>query len=138
MADPIRISGLREFTRDLKKLDGDLPKAVRVALNEAADVVVSGAKPKIPRRTGRAAATVKAASTRTLVRVAAGGKRAPYYPWLDFGGRVGRRRSVRRPFLKEGRYLYPAYFAAKESGELEQVMQRALLEVASQAGVDVE
>lgn len=133
----ITIDGLRQFSRDLKKLDDSLPKALRIAMNQAANMVVDEAKPRVPKRTGRAAAAIRAASTRTAVRVRTGGQRAPYYPWLDFGGRVGRNRSVRRPFLKKGRYVYPAYFALHDSGRIQQVLQQALLDVARQTGVEV-
>ena len=138
MAEPIRVDGLAQFSRNLKKLDSEAPKALRLALNEAADVVVSDAKPRVPRRTGKAQASIKARSTRTAVRVQEGGTRASYMPWLDFGGRVGRRRSVKRPFLKDGRYLYRSYFDKRNSGEFQQVLTRALLGVAAQAGVVVD
>ena len=39
----VRITGLAEFSRNLKKLDSDLPKALRVAMNDAANVVVDAA-----------------------------------------------------------------------------------------------
>lgn len=138
MTDAIKIDGLAKFSRDLRKLDSELPKALRIALNEAADLVATGAKARVPKRTGKAASTIKPASTRTAVRVKAGGKRAPYYPWLDFGGRVGKRRSVKRPFIKEGRYLYAVYFDLRDSGRIQQVLTRALLDVARQSGVEVD
>lgn len=138
MTDPIKIDGLAQFVRDLKKLDSDLPKAVRVANNAAADVVVSAARPFIPRRTGKAAKSLRAQSTRTEVRVTEGGPRAPHVPWLDFGGKVGRNHSVRRPFIKEGRYLYPAYRRKRDSGEFGEVMTKALLDVAASAGIEVD
>jgi hypothetical protein len=134
--EPIRIHGLAEFRRDLRKLDRELPKALRIALNEAANIVVDDARPRIPRRTGRAAATLKAKSTGTAVRVAAGSTRAPYYPWLDWGGRVGRRKSVQRAFLKEGRYIYPSYH--RNQDRFEEVLSKALTDVATQAGLDVD
>lgn len=138
MADPIKIEGLRKFSRDLKTLDKELPKALRLALNEAAGVIVSDAKPRIPSRSGKARRSVVAQSTRTESRVSGGGNRAPYYPWLDFGGRVGRGRSVRRPFLKEGRYIYRAYFDAAVRDEFVQVMEKSLIKVADSAGIEVE
>lgn len=136
MADAIKIDGLAEFTRNIRKLDSDLGKAVRIALNEAADVVVGYARPRIPRRSGRAQASIKARSTGTAVRVQGGSRRVPYYPWLDFGGRVGRRRSVIRPFLKDGRYIYAAYF--DHGDEFTEVLERALVDVARQAGIEVD
>lgn len=111
MIEPIKIKGLKEFSRALRKVDSDLPKALRIANNEAADIVVEWAVPHVPKRTGKAAASLKAKSTRTAARVAGGSSSAPYYPWLDFGGRVGPQNSVRREFIKEGRYMYPGYRA---------------------------
>lgn len=136
MAEAIKIDGLAEFSRNLRKLDADLPKALRVALNGAADVVVGYAVPRVPKRSGKAARSIKARSTRTAVRIAAGGSRAPYFPWLDYGGRVGRNRSVQRAFMKDGRYIYAGYFAKKE--EFTAVLTQALLDVAAQAGVVVD
>jgi len=136
MADPIRITGLADFSRRLRKMDADLPKALRIALNDAAGIVVDEAKPTIPRRTGRARASVKTSSTRTLARVTAGGRKAPYYPWLDFGGRVGPNASVRRPFLKDGRYLYKGYFVKRK--EFADRLRRALIGIAIAAGVAVD
>lgn len=137
MADPISITGLRKFSRDLKKLDSDLPKALRLALNEAADVVVSDARPRVPSRSGRAKRSIKARSTRTAVRVSGGGSRAPYYPWLDFGGRVGPGGSIRRPFIKDGRYIYRAYFDASVRDEFTRVLEKSLIKVAASAGIEV-
>lgn len=136
MAEPIRIDGLAEFSRNLRKLDRELPKGLRIALNEAANVIVGYAQPRVPRRSGRAARSIKARSTRTAVRVQGGGARVPYYPWLDFGGRVGRKRSINRPFKKEGRYIYAGYHAKKT--EFSSVLERALLQVAASAGVEVD
>ena len=138
MAEPIRIDGLRAFSRSLRKVDRDLPKGLRVALNHAVDVVIDAAIPHIPRRTGRAQASVKAKSTRTTARVGAGSAKAPYYPWLDFGGRVGRNRSVKRPFFQDGRYLYPTYFRLQKTGEFEKALREALIGVAESAGVVVD
>lgn len=133
--EAIRVTGLKEFQRNLKKLDDDLPKALRMAFNGAADVVVQDARPRVAHRSGRAASTVKARSTQTASRVVGGGNKAPYYPWLDFGGKVGRARSVSRPFLKHGRYIYDAYFDNQSRyGEL---LEQGLLEVAAAAGVEV-
>lgn len=138
MADPIKIDGLAAFSRNLKKLDNELPKALRIAMNGAANLVVNDARPRVPRRTGRAQSTIKARSTRTAVRVAMGGTKAPYMPWLDFGGRVGRGRSVVRPFIKDGRYVYRSYFKLRDSGDIQTEITRALLGVAAQAGVVVD
>lgn len=136
MAEPIKVDGLAEFVRNLRKLGADLPKTVRLAMNDAADVIIRRTRPLVRVRTGRAAASLRAQSTRTAVRVTAGGRRAPYYPWLDFGGRVGPQRSVRRNFIKEGRYLYPTYERSWQ--EVYDVMVRALVDVVRGAGFEVD
>lgn len=135
LVDPIRVDGLREFSRNLRKIDAELPKALRVSFNRAAQLVIDYAQPKVPRRSGRAARTVKARSTRSAVRVAAGGPRVPYFPWLDFGGRVGPGRSVSRPYRKEGRYLWAGYAARRD--QVAKVLDEELRRVASSTGWDV-
>src|SRR3546814_5568401 len=51
--EAIRITGLREFQRNLKRLDSELPKALRMAFNTAADVVADDARQEIGRASGR-------------------------------------------------------------------------------------
>lgn len=108
----IRVTGLRELNKSLRSLSADAPKSLRLAGNDAADLIVKTARPKVPTgpgKGGHAASSIKAASTRTAARVKAGGTKYPYFPWLDFGGRVGRRKRTVRPFLKSGRYVWKAY-----------------------------
>ena len=138
MTEAIKVEGLREFSRRLRAMDRDLPKGLRIALNAAAQTVVDEASPRVPRRTGRAADSLKPKSTRTLARVSGGSSRAPYYPWLDFGGRVGRRNSVARPYRRDGRYLYPAYRRLRASGAFEDALSEALAEIANKAGIEVD
>lgn len=131
---PIRIEGLAQFSRALRKLDADAPKGIRLAFNEAADLVVARVRPKVPKRTGRAANSVVAKSTRTQARIAAGGRKAPYFPWLDFGGRVGRKKRTVRPFIEGGRYLFPGLKESQD--EIQAVLERALSGVVSSAGLE--
>lgn len=131
---PIRIEGLAQFSRALRKLDADAPKGLRLAFNEAADVVIVHVRPKVPRISGRAARSVKAKSTRTQARVAVGGSGAPYFPWLDFGGRTGRRKRTVRPFIQEGRYLYPGL--SESQRDVQAVLERALSDVVRSAGLE--
>lgn len=132
----ITVRGLKEFSKALRKLDAEAAKGIRLVNNEAAEIVVAKARPRIKRVTGRAAGSLKLRSTRTLVRISAGGPRAPYYPWLDWGGRTGIRRSVVRPFLKQGRYIYPALHESR--AEVQSAMERGLTRIARQAGLDVD
>ncbi|MFJ8685055.1 HK97 gp10 family phage protein [Micromonospora wenchangensis] len=132
----VAVKGLKEFSKALRKMDAELPKGLRLAMNDAAGLVIDYAKPKIPRRTGQAAGTLKAKSTRTAARIGMGGSRAPYMPWLDFGGKVGRKRSVVRPFLKEGRYVYRGLAARRP--QITEVMERGIRDLARQAGLEVD
>lgn len=135
LGEPIKVEGLAALTRSLKKLDADLPKAVRQVNNDAVTVVVKYALPLIPVRTGRARASVKARSTRVEGRVRGGNTKAPYYPWLDFGGHVGKKRSVSRPFYTDGRYLYMAYYSHKK--EVYDFLVKALKDLCESAGLEV-
>ena len=135
MAEAIRIEGLAQFRSGLKRMDKDLPKGIRIALNSVVDIVVDDARPRIPRRTGRAAASLKSQSTQTKARIKAGGNRAPYFPWLDFGGRTGPGRSVERPFFKKGRYVWLSF--ADKRDEVTEALEGAMVDVARGAGLDV-
>lgn len=123
---PIEIKGLKEAVKNAKKVDNDLPKEFRKAGNKAADLLVAWIVPRVPKRSGKAAGTVKAASTQKAARVRAGGPKAPYYPWLDWGGRVGRNKSVKRKFYSDGRYIYPGIVAIKP--DLQNAYETALAE----------
>lgn len=131
----IEVTGLRELRASLKQADAMLPRQIRIALNKASELVISYAQPRVPRRSGRAAASLKVRSSQTQARIAAGGTKAPYYPWLDFGGAVGPNKSVKRPFYSEGRYIYPGL--RKNRDEITQVMSDALTELARNAGFEV-
>ncbi len=132
----IQIDGLKEIQKALKAVDKEAPKQLRIALNDVAQIVVTKGSALVPRRSGRAARSWKAKSTRTESRVSYGGKGAPYMPWLDWGGRVGRKKSVQRPYLKEGRYLYPT--VKKHRSDIQDAAQEALTAAARSAGLDVD
>ena len=131
----IEITGIKEFQASLRLMDSDLPKRLRIALNQASELVIDKARGQVPTRTGAARASLKVRSSQREARVAAGGRKAPYYPWLDFGGRTGRNKSVKRAFLQEGRYIFPSL--RKNRDEITQVMVTAIADLARDAGLDV-
>jgi hypothetical protein len=133
--EAIRIDGLKEFQKALRDMDRALPKQLRVILNEATSVVIDWARPRVPKRTGRAAASIKARSSQREARVAIGGRKAPYMPWLDFGGE-GKRpgRPSARPFIKKGRYLYAGLDATRD--EVTEVMSKGMTALAASAGLE--
>ena len=133
--EPIKVAGLKDFRRNLKTINADLPKCIRLANNEVADVVVHWVRDRMENRTGGAVSTVRAASTQKEVRVKEGSARRPYVPWLDFGGRVGPKRSVKRKFYSDGRYLYPALAANRDL--MTEKLSDQLIALCRRAGVDV-
>lgn len=136
MEAKIGIEGLTKVQRALRQLDSEAPKGLRIALNEGADLLIDETRPLIPHRTGAAAASLQARSTRTSARVQVGGRKAPYYPWLDFGGKTGINRSVDRKFYSDGRYLYPTL--GRIRGKINALLSDRLTAVARDAGLVVD
>lgn len=136
MPERITITGLREFQAHLRSMDAGLPKMLRIVLNDASGVVIDWARPRIPSRTGRARGSLKARSSQRESRVAIGGARAAWVPWLDFGGEGKRKgRPPARPFLREGRYLYQGLKVKR--AEVTEIMSAGLTQLAKDAGLDV-
>jgi hypothetical protein len=130
----IAVTGLSALNRGLRALDSEAPKQLRVALNSAAQLLVDEARPEVPADTGAARRSMVARSTRTAARVAVGGKKAPYYPWLDFGG-AGKvpGRPAPRPYYPDGRYVYPTL--ARIRPRIERQLGEALSAVVAGAGL---
>lgn len=114
MTDPVKVEGLKELRRSLRQVSGpEAGKAIQRANKAAAEVVAAAARQRVPVRTGRARSTVRATATQSVASVKFGGARAPYAPWLDYGGRVGRNKTTVRPFKRGGRIIYPALDAER-------------------------
>lgn len=134
LVDPIPVEGLRDLVRRLRAVDANLPKAMRLAANEAAEVVVDDAQQRTPKKSGKAAKSIKAKSTRTAARITSGGNRAPYMPWLDYGGSVGKNNTAKRPFIPDGRYVYPAFRSKRQ--QVEDTYRAALDRIVDEAGLE--
>jgi hypothetical protein len=134
--EPIKISGLREFQRALKEMDGETQKQLKVVLDDAARLVVGGASRRVPARTGAARASLRAQSSQREAKVIGGSAKVPYYGFLDFGGSVGRKKSVKRPFVTSGRYMYPAFAANRDS--IYRALQEGIVKVAENVGLEVD
>jgi hypothetical protein len=132
----VKVEGLDEFRRALDTMHSGLPKTVQTALGEVLGEVVDYARPRMPKRSGRAAASLKAKASAKTASVTMGGASAPYAPWLDFGGEGKRKgRPSARPFLKEGRYVYKAL--AVRRADIDGIMSAGLDELARSAGLEV-
>lgn len=137
---PIKMAmpGLRELQQSLARVAPEAKREFTAQLKTIGGMVADEARAGMPRVKGKARKSVKVKVTTRRnfegVQITEGGKVAPYVPWLDFGGRVGRGRRSRatvtyhgggrvtvarhgsggsgaviRTYIKEGRYLYPAY-----------------------------
>lgn len=77
----------------------------------------------MPRKSGKAAGSVKAGVSGNNAYVQTGKKTVPYAAWLDFGGTLkpvgGRKNTIQRPRIQGGRYLYPAIEAMQPQTERE-------------------
>ena len=135
-SDKIQITGLREFQAALRKMDADLPKQLRVAQNEAMGVVIDYASAHMPSVSGAARGSLKGRSTQREAKIGLGGRKAPYAPWLDFGGQ-GRikGRPVARPFIKEGRYVYRGLRVKRD--DITKILTDGLTALATSAGLEV-
>jgi len=133
--EPIKVTGLREFQRALKELDGESQKQLRVVLNSVSETVAKGAARRVPVKTGRASSSLRAQSSQREARVIGGSKKVSYYGWLDFGGRIGRNKSNHRPFVKSGRYMYPTFTANRDS--IYKALTAGLTDLARDSGLTV-
>lgn len=74
-------------------------------------------------------------STQTAGRVGYGTyNQVPYQGFIEFGGRVGRNKSVVRPFVRKGRYLFPA--AERERALIVADLEDAIGDLIRRAGLD--
>ena len=106
------IEGVDDLQRALEALAAALPDEFGRQMTDQARLIVRAASSRVPAQTGAARASMGVEHAPAGAQIVAGGRQAPYYGWLDFGGAVGRKDSSVRPYLPDGRYLYPATKAA--------------------------
>lgn len=89
----------------------------------------------MPHRSGRLAASIKPASTQTTGQVAySSPTRVPYAGWIEFGGAVGKDNRIRRPYVRQGRFLFPS--AEDEREPILRTLARSLDDLIHRAGLD--
>ncbi len=109
-------AALKALMKALKQADPELQKELKRELKEAAGIVATAARGKVPSVSGRAASSIRSGGTAKGAYVAGGKGSVPYYGWLDFGSRTPRRGNPRSvgPWAgsgkgpKLGRFIYPA------------------------------
>lgn len=149
MSDPgFKVEGLRETVAAFRAVDRELPRQMQKEFKAIAEFVRDRIRSKVPGRAGGAigarATTTFAAITRPKGGPGDRSSRYGYYPWLDFGGGALHARGVtastdrqfRRPFIKEGRYIYPTI--GDYYGEIVDSALIAVERVADRAGFDTE
>lgn len=130
--------GLKEFKKALKQVDADLPKEMKSEFKAIASLIAEKVAAKVPvGKTGKARASVKPRASLTYAAIVGGQGKAPYMPWLDFGGTRARSDGTHastRPFIKTGRYMYPTILEEREI--IEAAAERAIVTVARKAGFE--
>lgn len=101
----VTVTGDDELARALAATARNLDDAVGRQLVDEARMIARDAQSHVPRRSGAARATVEARVVNDAATIVGGGRTAPYFAWLEYGGNVGIRNSVRRPFVRDGRYI---------------------------------
>jgi phage gpG-like protein len=81
----LKAEGLQKFSRDLKRLDPAVQKAMASDLRGAGEVVRSEAASIAPRRSGRLAASIKLSVTQAKVSIYS---TLPYAPVVHWGGTI--------------------------------------------------
>jgi hypothetical protein len=88
MPENVRVDGLREFQRDLKRLEPEVAKLLRGDLKSIAQHIATEASAKAVRRTGAYAASIRPYVTAKGVSI---GSRLPQAGVLHFGGTISPR-----------------------------------------------
>jgi hypothetical protein len=101
----VRARGLDGFRHDLEVSRDRLIDGTRSLMSELADETADDARDRA-RRGQKTGASMN--SIRAMGPVVRAGDDVPWYGFADFGGRVGRKRSIIRKYIKGGRWLFPA------------------------------
>jgi hypothetical protein len=104
----VDVKGLPQLKRGTAELTEKIGETAGERLFRVAEHAGQDVSAKVPRKTGRFAGSVRStlakSERKSSVRI---GGRVPYAGWLEFGGTRG------RPYIKQGRWLYPTALAAE-------------------------
>lgn len=122
----VQVRGLDGFMHEASiaedRLTDDIPALLKELASETADDARSRARRG--KKTGRSMNSIRA-----LGPVVRAGDDVPWYGFADFGGRVGRNRSIYRTYIKGGRWLYPAVRDVGVIKRAEKVVDKATREL---------
>jgi phage gpG-like protein len=105
----VKVVGFDELKRGSADLFDQIGKRARKDLEHVASRRAEMVRGVVPRVTGRLAASVTAEPYSGGALAGIGDTSTPYAGWVEFGGTRG------RPYVPQGRYLYPI---ALEAGQL--------------------
>lgn len=146
MPEAVRIEGLDEFRKELRKVAGkDGLNALKEVNVKVAEMIVAKTKPKMSAKSTRSAASLKAAKTTNASFVRGGGKSAPMFGGVEFGAHRNQLRNVARgrvlgwnqfePWTGNGSsagyFLYATVRAASE--EITQMYRDGMIDIARDA-----
>jgi hypothetical protein len=115
------VVGLKALMKDVDRLckdeRGPLWNAMKRAGYAAVSPIVGRTRESLPHsdrrstrthKPGQLAASVRASAYRSGAATRMGGKNAAMAGWVEFGGTRRRPHFSERPFVRSGRYMYPA------------------------------
>lgn len=135
----IAVIGLDQVRRQIKQIDPALAREFKTVFDESAEPVVLTARARVPKRSHRLEQSIRARATMREGRVRMGTpKRVAYAGWIEFGGvrRGPGSRRAERPFVRGGRYMFPAFYESRQNQELIfEAMNRGMDRVTRRAGL---
>jgi hypothetical protein len=118
----VKARGLDGFSKDLQVAETRLIDGMRDLMSELADETASDARNKA--RPGKLSGD-SMDSIRAQGPVVRAGDAVPWYGFADFGGTTGIKRSVKRKYIKGGRWLFPAVADVGVTNRAEKMVERA-------------
>lgn len=117
----VRVEGLRELRRRLRRIEGGLQDLKRIN-KETADYIASAARPRTPHRTGRLAATLRTSGTNRAGVIRAGTARVPYAAVIHYGW--PRRNIEPQPWLVDAAQRTEPAWSARYQSEINDLVER--------------
>lgn len=117
----IRVDGLRELRRRLRRIEGGLQDLKRIN-GETAAYIATAARPATPHRTGRLAATLRSSGTNRAGVIRAGTARVPYAAVIHYGW--PRRHIEPQPWLIDAAQRTEPAWTARYQAEITDLVER--------------
>lgn len=119
----MKVAGVSQFDSGIQRLKDGMPEVIKQVNLSAANLTIKAAKPLVPTKSGKSAASLRAYLTGQS-GIAEGGSTVSHYRWLELGGRSGRKLSIMRSIVSDGRYIHPGY--VKQQAAIQAVMDQTL------------